>query len=113
MLYLLLTFSGLSKVYTFGPTFRADKSHTRRHLAEFYMLEVEMCFLESLNDLLVLLENLYKCITSELLEKCAEDIGFLHKQVKIDLKVSLTLQILGRYVPYSSACIHLHLNRQS
>eukprot|EP00118_Oscarella_pearsei_P011653 m.79816 g.79816 ORF g.79816 m.79816 type:complete len:134 (+) comp36153_c0_seq7:550-951(+) len=42
---------GLGSVYTFGPTFRAEKSHTRRHLAEFWMLEPESCFLSNMEKL--------------------------------------------------------------
>ncbi|MDE5285037.1 MAG: asparagine--tRNA ligase, partial [Candidatus Blochmannia sp. A2] len=49
----------LSKVYTFGPTFRAENSNTSRHLAEFWMLEVESAFLE-LDDIAKFAENMLK-----------------------------------------------------
>ena len=42
--------SGMNSVYTFGPTFRAEKSHTKRHLSEFYMVEAETTLLETGND---------------------------------------------------------------
>ena len=71
--------SALSKVYTFGPTFRADRSHTRRHLAEFYMVEAEVCFAEGLEDILHIIEEMYKSVTTSLLKDCEEDIELLHR----------------------------------
>lgn len=80
--------SALSKVYTFGPTFRADLSHTRRHLAEFYMVEAEVCFAEGLGDILRVIEDMYKSVTTSLLKKCEEDIELLHRTTaSVDLKV--------------------------
>ena len=51
--------SGMTSVYTFGPTFRAEKSQTRRHLAEFWMFEAESCSFESMEDLMQVLECMY------------------------------------------------------
>lgn len=65
---------GISKVYTFGPTFRAENSNTRVHLAEFYMLEVEKAFTNDLNDVTNLVEDLLKNVTEELLTEYARDI---------------------------------------
>lgn len=45
----------MNSVYTFGPTFRAEKSHTKRHLSEFYMVEAETTLLETGNDLVVIM----------------------------------------------------------
>uniref|UniRef100_A0AAR2LYY1 Aminoacyl-transfer RNA synthetases class-II family profile domain-containing protein n=1 Tax=Pygocentrus nattereri TaxID=42514 RepID=A0AAR2LYY1_PYGNA len=66
-------------VYTFGPTFRAENSQSRRHLAEFYMAEAEISFIESLEDLMKVMEDLFKTSTEHLLSQCAEDMGLFHK----------------------------------
>ncbi|KAF4086184.1 hypothetical protein AMELA_G00103290 [Ameiurus melas] len=68
-------------VYTFGPTFRAENSQTRRHLAEFYMVEAEIAFTESLKDLMKVMEGLFKTTTEKLLSHCAEDVELFHKYV--------------------------------
>lgn len=66
----------LGKVYTFGPTFRAENSNTTRHLAEFWMIEPEVAF-NDLNDNMNLAEGLLKYVISYVLENCAEDLEFL------------------------------------
>lgn len=66
----------LGKVYTFGPTFRAENSNTTRHLAEFWMIEPEVAF-NDLNDNMDLAEGLLKHVISYVLENCAEDLEFL------------------------------------
>ena len=65
----------LGKIYTFGPTFRAEKSNTSRHLAEFWMIEPEMAFYE-LQDNMDLAEAFLKRIFKDALEQCAEDMEF-------------------------------------
>ncbi len=70
----------LSKVYTFGPTFRAENSHTSRHLAEFWMLEPEIAFAD-LNDLAYLAEDFLKQVLTTLLETCEDDLAFFAKFV--------------------------------
>ncbi len=65
----------LGKVYTFGPTFRAENSNTSRHLAEFWMVEPEMAFFE-LADNMDLAEAFLKRIFSDALTKCTEDMKF-------------------------------------
>ncbi|XP_078078028.1 asparaginyl-tRNA synthetase isoform X4 [Mustelus asterias] len=70
-----------TQVYTFGPTFRAENSQTRRHLAEFYMVEAELAFTESLKDIMEVMENLFKTATSCILSKCPGDIELFHKYV--------------------------------
>jgi len=49
--------SALSKVYTFGPTFRAENSHTRHHLSEFSMIEAELAFTQTLDDVTQVLRH--------------------------------------------------------
>lgn len=69
----------LSKVYTFGPTFRAENSNTSRHLAEFWMIEPEMAFYE-LDDNMTLAEDFLKYVINYTLEHCADDLAFLDKR---------------------------------
>ena len=66
----------LGKVYTFGPTFRAENSNTSRHLAEFWMIEPEVAFY-NLSDNADLAEDFLKYLVKYALENCAEDIAFL------------------------------------
>lgn len=70
----------MSKVYTFGPTFRAENSNTSRHLAEFWMVEPEVAFAH-LNDIAQLAEDLMKFICKEVLNKRADDMEFFEKWV--------------------------------
>ncbi len=70
----------LSKVYTFGPTFRAENSNTSRHLAEFWMLEVESAF-TNLNDVSDFAEHMLKYICQSLLRDCMPDINFLKNYI--------------------------------
>ncbi len=67
---------GLGKVYTFGPTFRAENSNTSRHLAEFWMIEPEMAFYE-LDDNINLAEQFIKYIIKYVYDKCKNEIVFL------------------------------------
>src|SRR5262249_44969827 len=69
---------GLGKVYTFGPTFRAENSNTPRHLAEFWMVEPEMAFYD-LNDNMDLAEAFIKRIISDVLANCGEDMKFFEE----------------------------------
>ena len=66
----------LGKVYTFGPTFRAENSNTSRHLAEFWMIEPEVAFY-NLSDNADLAEDFLKYLVKYALDNCAEDIAFL------------------------------------
>ncbi len=70
---------GLSKIYTFGPTFRAENSNTARHLAEFWMIEPEIAFFD-LNDNMDLAEDFLKYLITYVLENCSEDLAFLDKR---------------------------------
>ncbi|MWP50091.1 MULTISPECIES: asparagine--tRNA ligase [unclassified Gilliamella] len=70
----------LSKVYTFGPTFRAENSNTTRHLAEFWMMEPEVAFAD-LNDNAKLAEDMLKYVFKEVLEKRADDMQFFAQHV--------------------------------
>ncbi len=70
----------MGKVYTFGPTFRAENSNTTRHLSEFWMIEPEMAFFD-LTDNMDLAESFLKRIFSDVLEKCAEDMQFINDRI--------------------------------
>jgi asparaginyl-tRNA synthetase len=69
----------LSKIYTFGPTFRAENSNTSRHLAEFWMIEPEMAFYD-LNDNMDLAEEFLKYLINYALENCQTDLKFLSQR---------------------------------
>ncbi len=71
---------GLGKVYTFGPTFRAENSNTSRHLAEFWMIEPEMAFFD-LNDNMDLAEDFIKNVLSYVISHCQDDLEFLEKRL--------------------------------
>lgn len=74
----------LGKVYTFGPTFRAENSNTARHLAEFWMIEPEVAF-NDLQDNMDLAEDFLKSLVRQALEKCADDLQFLNDQYDKEL----------------------------
>ena len=71
---------GLGKVYTFGPTFRAENSNTSRHLAEFWMIEPEMAFYD-LNDNMNLAEDFIKKVLKYVISDCKEDLEFLNTRL--------------------------------
>ena len=71
---------GLGKVYTFGPTFRAENSNTTRHLAEFWMVEPEVAFFD-LDNNMDLAEDFIKYVIGYALEHCADDIAFLEERL--------------------------------
>ncbi|MCA1175459.1 MULTISPECIES: asparagine--tRNA ligase [unclassified Pantoea] len=73
----------LSKVYTFGPTFRAENSNTSRHLAEFWMLEPEVAFAD-LDDAAALAEAMLKYVFKAVLEERADDMAFFAERVDKD-----------------------------
>lgn len=70
----------LGKVYTFGPTFRAENSNTTRHLAEFWMIEPEVAFMD-LDGNMDLSEDFIKAVLSYVLENCKDDLEFLDQRL--------------------------------
>jgi asparaginyl-tRNA synthetase len=78
----------LGKVYTFGPTFRAENSNTPRHLAEFWMIEPEMAFAELPEDM-ALAEDFIKHLLGWALDNCGEDLAFFDKRVQPGLMAML------------------------
>ncbi|KAM6172791.1 asparaginyl-tRNA synthetase isoform 7-T7 [Erethizon dorsatum] len=78
-LHLEVMSGAFTQVFTFGPTFRAENSQSRRHLAEFYMVEAEISFVENLQDLMQVMEDLFKATTMTVLSNCPEDVELCHK----------------------------------
>src|SRR6202020_2863298 len=79
-LYIESTAMALGKVYSFGPTFRAEKSKTRRHLTEFWMVEPEMAF-ATLDDLMVLAEQFLSFLVQRVLSRRALDLKVLGRDI--------------------------------
>ena len=70
----------LGKAYTFGPTFRAENSNTTRHLAEFWMIEPEVAFMD-LDGNMDLAEDFIKSVLKDVLETCKDDLAFLDQRL--------------------------------
>ncbi len=79
-LYAEASAMALGKVYTFGPTFRAEKSKTRRHLTEFWMVEPEMAYFD-LNDDMDLAEDLVEYIVQTVLKNCPKELATLGRDI--------------------------------
>ena len=94
----------MSDVYTFGPTFRAEVSHTSRHLAEFWMIEPEMCFADLFDDI-ECGENYLKFCLKYVLENNKNDLEFLDKQVEKGLIERLKNVVENDFkrLPYTEA----------
>lgn len=91
-------------VYTFGPTFRAEKSYTARHAAEFWMIEPEIAFAD-LHDDMAVAEGMIKYVISDVLEKCPEEMEFLNSFVDKGLIERLTKLVNSEFkeVTYTEA----------
>jgi asparaginyl-tRNA synthetase len=87
----------LSKVYTFGPTFRAENSNTSRHLAEFWMIEPEIAFAD-LSDDATLAERLLKFAFAALLKERSDDIAFFDERVEKGLVAKLEGIVTSEFV---------------
>lgn len=79
---------GLTNVYTFGPTFRAENSNSARHLAEFWMVEPEMAFCDLEGDM-ALAEEFLKSTIGYLLDHCTEDLEFFNQRIEPELLTTL------------------------
>ncbi len=87
----------LSKVYTFGPTFRAENSNTSRHLAEFWMIEPEIAFADLADDA-TLAEALLKYVFQAVLKERADDMEFFEDRIEKGLIAKLQAMIDSRFV---------------
>lgn len=104
-LHLEVMAGAFTQVFTFGPTFRAENSQSRRHLAEFYMVEAEMSFTESLQDIIQVMEDLFKTVTSIVLSKCPQDVEIFHKYISPAQKGRLEQMLKNKFItiPYTEA----------
>ena len=94
----------LGKVYTFAPTFRAEDSHTSRHLSEFWMIEPEMAFFD-LDDNMDLAERFLKRIFRDVLERCPEDMQFFNQRIDKTVLETLGKIVQSEFIrlPYTEA----------
>ena len=94
--------TALGSIYTFGPTFRAENSNTPRHLAEFWMVEPEVAFID-LADLMDLEEDFIKYCVNWALEHCKDDLEFLNKMIDNTLLERLHSVVAEEFVllPYT------------
>jgi asparaginyl-tRNA synthetase len=98
----------LSRVYTFGPTFRAENSNTARHLAEFWMIEPEAAFFD-LKDNMALAEEFLKFIINTALEECADDLLFFDTYIEKGIIDNLkkTAKAKFAHITYTQAVTEL------
>ncbi|EAQ30773.1 asparaginyl-tRNA synthetase [Idiomarina baltica OS145] len=87
----------LSKVYTFGPTFRAENSNTSRHLSEFWMVEPEVAFAD-LDDVAHLAEDMLKYVFKAVLEERPDDMAFFEQRINKDVVERLTRMVDSDFV---------------
>ncbi|MDL2279640.1 asparagine--tRNA ligase [Desulfovibrio sp. OttesenSCG-928-G11] len=94
----------LGKVYTFGPTFRAENSNTPRHCAEFWMIEPEMAFADLVTNM-DLAEDLTREVVKRVLRRCPQDINLFNRFVDTELMGRLTRLVEEPFarIPYSEA----------
>lgn len=104
---------GLTNVYTFGPTFRAENSSTSRHLAEFWMIEPEMAFCDLEGDM-NLAEEFLKAVIGDIIDFGAADLGFFNLRVEPELLKTLEHVVESPFerLTYTEA-IHLLTNSQA
>ncbi|MDR0669024.1 MAG: asparagine--tRNA ligase [Treponema sp.] len=103
--------AALSRVYTFGPTFRAEHSNTTRHLAEFWMVEPETAFAD-LDDNMNLAEEFLKFLITTALEDCGEELAFFDTHYEKGLRENLETLTRSPFtrVSYTSAIAELEKN---
>ena len=94
--------TALGQIYTFGPTFRAENSNTPRHLAEFWMIEPEVAFID-MDDLMDLEEEFIKYCVQWALDNCQDDLEFLNKMIDKGLIERLKSVVADDFVrlPYT------------
>ncbi len=103
----------MSRVYTFGPTFRAENSNTSRHLAEFWMVEPEMAFAD-IDDIAALCEDMLKFVFKEVLEQSSEDMAFFNEYIDKECIERLTNVINSNFerITYTEAVERLLASKE-
>lgn len=98
----------MSKVYTFGPTFRAENSNTSRHLAEFWMVEPEIAFADLMQSA-ELAERMLKSVFKTVLEKCSDDMAFFEQRIEKNCITRMQQVLDSKFetVDYSDAITEL------
>jgi asparaginyl-tRNA synthetase len=106
--------TALSRVYTFGPTFRAENSNTTRHLAEFWMIEPEMAFAH-LEDNMELAEDFLKFLFTKVLKESAEDLNFFESHVQKGIIENLESLVKSKFahLTYTDALKELEKNKEA
>lgn len=96
--------TALGNIYTFGPTFRAENSHTSRHASEFWMVEPEMAFCDLQGDM-DLAEEFVKSVIKEVMETCADDLELFYNFVDKELRQRLEFVVTRPFkrVSYTEA----------
>jgi asparaginyl-tRNA synthetase len=100
--------AAFSDIYTFGPTFRAENSHTSRHAAEFWMIEPEMAFADLADDC-ALAEDFLRYLVGFVLNECAEDLAFFNERIEPGLidKLEMLANAAFSSMTYSEAVARL------
>ena len=96
--------NGLSKVYNFNPAFRAEMGRTRRHLAEFWMIEAEIAFINDLESLIKVMEDLLKHIAVKVLDVRSSDLEAYAKATKTSVNTEVVSKFINsniKILPYS------------
>ena len=106
--------SAFSDIYTFGPTFRAENSHTSRHLAEFWMIEPEMAFV-ALADIAHTAETYLKFLIQDILNHCEDELAFFNQWVEKGLieRLQAVLKAPFEIMTYTQAIAILKQSSQS
>ncbi len=106
--------TAFSDIYTFGPTFRAENSHTSRHASEFWMIEPEMAFTDLLGDC-ALAEDFLRYLVTYALEHCSEDLAFFNERIEKGLleKLEALARASFETLTYTEAIDRLQKSGQS
>ena len=88
---------GLGRIYTFGPTFRAENSNTTRHVAEFWHVEPEVCFCD-IHDIIEIAEDFIKYIVKDVMDHCPEEMEFFNQWVEKGVIEKLNKMLANDFV---------------
>ncbi len=94
----------LGKIYTFGPTFRAEHSNTTRHVAEFWQIEPEVCFCD-LDDIIGIAEDFIKSIIKDVMSACPDELAYFDERIEKGLLEKLNFVVASEFgkITYTEA----------